>query len=185
MARRDDRMAEGEAEGDASPFVAIDGDPAFGLILLCDHASNRVPAAYGSLGLDGAALARHIAYDPGAAAVTRALAARLGAPAVLSTFSRLLIDPNRGEDDPTLVMRLSDRAVIPGNRDVDAGERDRRIAAWHRPYHAAIGAAIDRSRATGRRRWSRSIRSRRSGAAGRGPGTPASCGTPIRVSRSP
>ncbi|KAB2862150.1 MAG: N-formylglutamate amidohydrolase, partial [Bauldia sp.] len=139
MAWRGDRTAETEAEGgDIAPFVAIDGDPALGLVLVCDHASNRIPHGYGCLGLEADALARHIAYDPGAAAVTRALARRLGAPAVLSTFSRLVIDPNRGEDDPTLIMRLSDRAVVPGNRDVDDGERARRIAAWYAPYHAAI-----------------------------------------------
>ena len=150
MAWRGDRTAETEAEGgDIAPFVAIDGDPALGLVLVCDHASNRIPHGYGCLGLEADALARHIAYDPGAAAVTRALARRLGAPAVLSTFSRLVIDPNRGEDDPTLIMRLSDRAVVPGNRDVDDGERARRIAAWYAPYHAAIDAAVGRSLASG------------------------------------
>ena len=65
-------------------------------------------------------------YDPGAAAVTQMLASRLGIPAVLSTFSRLLIDANRGEDDPTLIMRLSDGAVVPGNAAADADERARR-----------------------------------------------------------
>ena len=147
----DGRTAESAAEGgDVAPFVVVEGDPAQGLVLVCDHASNRIPAAYGSLGLDGAELSRHIAYDPGAAAVTRLLAARLGAPAVLSTFSRLLIDPNRGEDDPTLIMRLSDRAIVPGNRDVDDAERARRIALWHAPYHRAVDAAIGRSLAAGR-----------------------------------
>ena len=131
------------------PYVAIDGDPAGGLILLCDHASNAVPAGYGDLGLPPAELGRHIAYDIGAAEVTRGLAARLGLPAVLSTFSRLLIDANRGEDDPTLVMRLSDGAVVPGNARVDAAERTRRIADFYAPYHAAVTRAIDRALATG------------------------------------
>jgi predicted N-formylglutamate amidohydrolase len=136
----------------ADPFPAftdIDGDAACGLLLLCDHAENRMPAAYGNLGLPPGELARHIAWDPGAAALTRELAARLGAPAVLSTFSRLLIDANRGEDDPTLIMRLSDGAVVPGNAHVDAAERARRIARFLAPYHAAIDAAIDRAMASG------------------------------------
>jgi predicted N-formylglutamate amidohydrolase len=68
---------------------------------------------------------------------------------VLSTFSRLLIDANRGEDDPTLVMRLSDGAVVPGNADVDAAGRALRIARFHAPYHAAVDRVIDRSLATG------------------------------------
>ena len=93
------------------------------LILLCDHASNAVPAEYGDLGIAPAQFARHIAYDIGARDLTLGLAARLNAPAVLSRFSRLLIDPNRGLDDPTLIMRISDGAVVPGNRHVDEVER--------------------------------------------------------------
>ncbi|MEO8666995.1 MAG: N-formylglutamate amidohydrolase [Bauldia sp.] len=134
---------------DLPPFVAIEGDPAAGLILLCDHASNALPPEYDNLGLPEAEFGRHIAFDIGAAEVTRALAQRLGVPAVLSTFSRLLIDANRGEDDPTLVMRLSDGAVVPGNAGVDAPERARRIARFHAPYHGAVGRAIDRSLTTG------------------------------------
>jgi predicted N-formylglutamate amidohydrolase len=68
---------------------------------------------------------------------------------VLSCFSRLLIDPNRGLDDPTLIMRISDGAVVPGNRDVDGAERARRIAGFHQPYHQAIAAAVARVRAAG------------------------------------
>jgi predicted N-formylglutamate amidohydrolase len=132
-----------------APFELIDGDPAAGLLLLCDHASSAVPPGYGALGLPKGEFARHIAYDIGAAAVTRRLAAKLGVPAVLSTYSRLLIDPNRGEDDPTLVMRLSDGAVVPGNAGVDGAERARRIALFHAPYHAAVDAAIDRAMASG------------------------------------
>lgn len=125
------------------PFVHIEGDLGRGLLLLCDHASNRVPTPYGSLGLPPAAFNRHIAWDIGAEGVTRRLAAALGVPALLTTFSRLLIDPNRGEDDPTLIMRLSDGAAVPGNARIDAAERERRLAAFHRPYHRAIAEVLD------------------------------------------
>jgi predicted N-formylglutamate amidohydrolase len=135
--------AQDEQDGASAPFVRIAGDSVSSLILLCDHASNRVPDEFGDLGLPHAELSRHIAYDPGAAAVTRRLAARIGAPAMMSTFSRLVIDPNRGEDDPTLVMRLSDGALVPGNVHVDGSEKRRRIARFHQPYHAAIAAEID------------------------------------------
>lgn len=130
-------------------FTVVEGDPGCGLILLCDHAENRLPREYGDLGLPPGEFRRHIAFDPGAASLTRGLAAALNAPAVLSTFSRLLIDPNRGDDDPTLIMRLSDGAIVPGNAGVDEAERERRIARFHRPYHDAIDAAIDRALATG------------------------------------
>ena len=91
-----------------------------GLILVCDHASNRLPPEYGTLGLDPALLSTHIASDVGAADVTRTLAARFGAPAVLARWSRLLIDLNRGEDDPTLVMKLSDGSIVRGMSKKDS-----------------------------------------------------------------
>ena len=140
---------EGSDGGGRPPFVRIPGDPAASLLLLCDHASNRIPDGLGNLGLPASEFERHIAYDPGAAAVTRALAARLSAPAILSTFSRLVIDPNRGRDDPTLVMKLSDGAVVPGNRHVGDSERRRRIVNFYEPYHAAIDAAVDERLAAG------------------------------------
>ncbi|MGZ6022876.1 MAG: N-formylglutamate amidohydrolase, partial [Rhizomicrobium sp.] len=72
------------------------------LLFVCDHASNALPPAYGTLGLDPALFATHIASDIGAAEVTRTLAAEFGATAILARWSRLLIDLNRGADDPTL-----------------------------------------------------------------------------------
>ena len=114
-----------------------------GLILLCDHARNAVPPEIGDLGLPALDMGRHIAWDVGARGVTLGLAARLGAGAVLSTYSRLVIDPNRSEDDPTLVMRIYDGSIIPANRHIDQTEIERRKHAYHRPYHAAIREAID------------------------------------------
>jgi predicted N-formylglutamate amidohydrolase len=112
------------------------------LILLCDHAANAIPADYAGLGIRSDQLARHIAYDIGARDLTLGLADRLGAHAVLSCFSRLLIDPNRGRDDPTLIMRLSDGAIVPGNRHLDEAERQARLARFHDPYHRAIAGII-------------------------------------------
>ena len=120
------------------------------LVLVCDHASNHVPPEIGSLGLSEEDMRRHIAWDVGARGVTLGLARRLGAEAVLSTWSRLVIDPNRGEDDPTLVMKLYDGSLIPGNRQVGQAEVRRRLDAYHRPYHRAVGRALDRVLAEGR-----------------------------------
>lgn len=129
-------LAPGEVE-------VVSGDPATGMLLLCDHASNAIPPELDSLGLPPAQLERHIAYDIGAAEMTRAMARALGAPAVLSNFSRLLIDPNRGLDDPTLVMRLSDGAIVPGNRHIDATGIAERVARYYKPYDVAIDLAIE------------------------------------------
>lgn len=137
-------------DADSAAVETIPGDPSCGLVVLCDHASNALPPAYGDLGLPSGEFRRHIAYDIGAAALARRIAAALGAPAVLSRFSRLLIDVNRGEDDPTLIMRLSDGAVVPGNARVDAEERQRRLERYYLPYHAAVTRALDEALATGR-----------------------------------
>jgi predicted N-formylglutamate amidohydrolase len=108
-----------------------------------------LPAEYDSLGLPPAAFARHIAYDIGAAGVTRRLADALRCPAVLTTFSRLLIDPNRGADDPTLIMRISDGAIVPGNARVDAAETERRRLGFWQPYRDCAGQLLDEMLADG------------------------------------
>jgi predicted N-formylglutamate amidohydrolase len=128
------------------PFL-IDGESRPGRWLVtCDHASNRVPpwVAGGDLGLPPADMARHIAWDVGAAGLARALARHLDSPAILSDFSRLVIDPNRGEDDPTLVMRLYDGSVIPANRRITPDQVEERLARLYRPYHAALAALAAR-----------------------------------------
>ena len=127
---------------DESPFEIIDGDASSGLVILADHATNLLPGRYGRLGLPESAFSRHIAYDIGVEDTVRGLSARLGAPAVLSRFSRLLIDPNRGEDDPTLIMRISDGAIVPGNHPISDGEWRHRLETFHRPYHAAVARTI-------------------------------------------
>jgi predicted N-formylglutamate amidohydrolase len=125
------------------PVETIPGDPACGLLLLCDHASNAVPPDLADLGVARPHFERHIAYDIGAAAVTRSLARRLGAPALLTTFSRLIIDPNRGRTDPTLVMRLSDGAIVPGNARIGPSGVAERLARFYDPYDRAIDAAVE------------------------------------------
>ena len=91
------------------------------------------------LGIDPALLHRHIAVDIGTAALTHALAARLEAPALLATVSRLVIDLHRPPDHPGLIPIHSDGHAIPGNVDAD---RSARIARFHAPYHRAIAAEV-------------------------------------------
>jgi len=119
------------------------------LLFLCDHASNAVPAELDLLGLSAADFARHIAYDIGAAELTRALADLSSAPAVLARWSRLVVDLNRGGDDPTVVMKLSDGRVIPANRDLDRSGVAGRIRRFHAPYHAAVAASLRDASAQG------------------------------------
>jgi len=125
-----------------APFDIVEGDRKRGIVLLADHARRDLPEEYGSLGLPSAEFERHIAYDIGVETVTRELAALLGVPALIANFSRLLIDPNRGEDDPTLIRQLYDGTVVPGNYPIAAEERERRLDRFYRPYHDAVGAMI-------------------------------------------
>ncbi|MGV1751920.1 N-formylglutamate amidohydrolase [Agrobacterium sp. CG674] len=129
---------------DFQPYEIIEGDYDKGMVLLADHATNLLPPAYGDLGLPPQAFQRHIAFDIGIEGLTRKLAERLGVPAVMSRFSRLLIDPNRGEDDPTLIMKISDGAIIPGNHPITKHEWDLRLNAFHRPYHKAVDGVLGR-----------------------------------------
>jgi predicted N-formylglutamate amidohydrolase len=130
-------------------FEIISGRSDAGLILICDHAVNALPAAYGTLGLEPKELERHIAYDIGALAVTKDIAQALGVPAIFTRFSRLLIDVNRGLDDPTLIMRISDGAIVPGNRRLDEVERAKRVRLYYEPYHLAIDKMIETCSAAG------------------------------------
>ncbi|TKT75430.1 N-formylglutamate amidohydrolase [Aquamicrobium sp. LC103] len=125
-----------------APFEIIEGDRKKGLVLVADHARRDLPEEYGSLGLPASEFERHIAYDIGVATVTRRLAALLGVPAVMANFSRLLIDPNRGEDDPTLIRQLYDGTIVPGNYPMTETERSRRLDGFYRPYHDAVGSMI-------------------------------------------
>ncbi len=130
-------------------YTILEGRATSGLVIVCDHANNALPPGYGSLGLPPEQLIRHIAYDIGAAEVTRRLSKMLSAPALLTHYSRLLIDPNRGLDDPTLIMRISDGVVIPGNRDLSDLERQKRVREFYEPYHSAIDRVLDTCNATG------------------------------------
>ena len=124
------------------PFEIIDGNRAGGMLFVADHAKRAMPCEYGRLGLPASEFDRHIAYDIGVEMVTRRLCELTGAPAVLGGFSRLLIDPNRGEEDPTLIRQLYDGTVVPGNYPMSADERERRLDLFYRPYHDAVGSMM-------------------------------------------
>lgn len=108
-------------------------------LVTCDHATNHVPGFVngGDLGIAPGDMARHIAYDVGARGLALALAAALDSPCITSDFSRLVIDPNRGEDDPTLLMKLYDGTIIPANRHAGPAELEHRLETLYRPYHRA------------------------------------------------
>ena len=112
-------------------------------VLVCDHASNRVPRRLGILGIDADDLATHIGWDPGAAEVARRLSAHLDAPLVLSGYSRLVIDCNRSPRSADSIPEQSAGVPVPGNCGLPLEERETRINALFRPYHRAIARLLD------------------------------------------
>ncbi len=143
--------------------MAVDTDPAgdrpvvlentsgkSDFVILCDHASNRIPQPFYDLGLPADALEAHIAWDPGALAVSKALSRMLDATLVYPTISRLVVDCNRRSDAPDLVPEISETTVIPGNAGLDDEARDRRIKLVHEPYHEMIDAVLEERSGQGR-----------------------------------
>lgn len=120
------------------PFETINPNGKANVLLLADHASNAMPPRYKNLGLAAADLERHIAYDIGAAGVTRQLAKLLDATALLGRWSRLLIDLNRDPNDAAAMPEVSDATPVPGNRNMPPAERTARITRYFTPYHRAI-----------------------------------------------
>ena len=111
-------------------------------VFLCDHASNSVPLELDGLGLPPTELARHIAWDIGAAGVTEALSEHFDAPAILCKTSRLVIDCNRQLAAPDLIPETSDGTVIPGNQQLSEAARASRVERWFHSYHDAIEAVL-------------------------------------------
>ena len=130
-----------------APYDIFNAEGEHEFIFVCDHAERSLPEEYGTLGLPERLFEEHIAYDIGAADITHRLATRMNATAILSRFSRLLIDPNRASDHEGLIPTHSDGVDIPGNLAVDAQERARRKSAYYDPYHHAIDRVIAERRA--------------------------------------
>jgi predicted N-formylglutamate amidohydrolase len=111
-------------------------------VLFCDHASNYIPEELHDLGLPASELARHIAWDIGAAGVTMALSEIFDAPAILSNASRLVIDCNRNLDASDLIPEVSDGTVIPGNLHLSETAKSARLERWFHPYHDAVESVL-------------------------------------------
>lgn len=124
---------------DPPPFEVVNAEGRRPLVLICDHASRAVPSRLGRLGLEDWVFERHVAWDIGAAGLTRLLAERLDAPAVLGGYSRLVVDVNRQPGHPGSIPVVSDGIAVPGNASLSAREAQARLDALFWPYHRCVG----------------------------------------------
>ena len=135
--------------GDPPPFETLNEQGASRALVVCDHASCRIPAALGTLGVSETERTEHIGWDLGAGNVARRLSALLDAPAVLAGVSRLVVDCNRPAAAPDRIPAVSDTVPVPGNVGPDQASVDARVTEIFAPYHDAIAAALDRLTASG------------------------------------
>jgi predicted N-formylglutamate amidohydrolase len=120
-------------------------------VLICEHASNYIPAEYNQLGLAAKDLTRHIAWDIGAANVTRALAKRIDASAFLGGYSRLLVDLNRPLHVADSIPLRSEATDVPGNFALNDAEKERRARLMFHPFQDRLRQHLERRSADGRR----------------------------------
>jgi predicted N-formylglutamate amidohydrolase len=131
------------AEEEPPPYESFNPEGAAPILLICDHASRRVPRRLNDLGLSERELSRHIGWDIGAADVTRHMALQLNAPALLAGYSRLVVDCNRHLHDPTSMRPVSDGTPVPGNATLSTADLQARIDTLYEPYHRAIAQRLD------------------------------------------
>ncbi|MBW9055454.1 N-formylglutamate amidohydrolase [Rhizobium mesosinicum] len=136
-----------EADGDCVAIERAHGKSP--VLLICEHASRTLPEHFGNLGLSEEALSSHIAWDPGALAVARAISAALDATLIYQRFSRLIYDCNRPPNSPGAMPEVSEIYTIPGNQDLAESERRARTEALYLPFHDRVRALIRDRQAKG------------------------------------
>ena len=135
-------------QGEESPFIAVNEQGRSPFVLICEHASNTMPKALGTLGLPEAELTRHIAWDIGAEKVGRLLSRLMDAPLLLQRYSRLAYDCNRPPESPDSIPEMSELTASPGNKKLSAEGRLARAREIYRPFHDGVSAVLD-TRAAG------------------------------------
>ena len=120
------------------PFLSLAAGALSPVVLICEHASRRLPFPDRQPAPVRRVLASHWGWDIGAWALTRALSRALGASAVGGRWSRLLVDLNRRVDEPTLIRRSAGGVGLPWNEGLRPEEIERRILDYHSPYHVEV-----------------------------------------------
>ena len=137
------------ADDEPTAYRVINPQSVAPVLLLCDHASRRMPRALGDMGLDPVTLRCHLAWDIGAGPLTERLAAALCVPAVCAQYSRLVVDVNRELLDPSAFLEFGDGVVVHGNRSLNAAQKQARADEIYWVYHGGVRAEIERLRNAG------------------------------------
>ena len=137
-------------EGEEHPAAIVNANGTSPHVLICEHASNRIPKALGKLGLADDDLNRHIAFDIGAEGTARILSKLLDAPLILQRYSRLVFDCNRPPESDSAMPAISEIFEIPGNRNLTPPAKLARTRDISRPFHRAIEEFVDARACDGR-----------------------------------
>jgi predicted N-formylglutamate amidohydrolase len=148
---RENELPVSMTDGEDHPFLLVNASGASPIVLVCEHAGNRLPKALGDLGLTPAELNMHIAWDIGAEGVARLLSKLLDAPLALQRYSRLAYDCNRPPESPSAIPEISETTVIPGNKNLTADQKLQRIRGIYRPFHQGLSDVLDARAAEGRK----------------------------------
>ena len=137
------------AKGSAAQLLGSTGPATGPALIVCEHASNLIPARYGDLGLTPEDRVSHAAWDPGALDLSLYLAEALDAPLVACTVSRLVYDCNRPPDADSAMSEQSERIEVPGNRDLSDADREERVRTVYTPFCETVTEVISARAARG------------------------------------
>ena len=113
------------------------------IVLVCEHASARLPDSVHGLGLNEAERLGHIAWDPGAFETARHLSGVLDAPLIYATASRLLYDCNRPPEAESAIPDRSEDTAVPGNAGLSQAQRQARAERYYKPFERLLSDALD------------------------------------------
>jgi len=108
------------------------------LLIIAEHAGNLIPFEFGNLGLNDDDSRRHISYDIGVFGICRILSKTIKDHIIMSRYSRLLVDLNRGINSPDCIRHLSDGTIIPRNKNLEEKDKKLRIKQFYHPFHKRL-----------------------------------------------
>ena len=123
--------------------MAIDMGIRGSILIIVDHANNFIPSKYKNLGLPKYLTESHIAYDLNILNLSKRINVLLESDIVYGEYSRLIIDLNRGQNDPTLIPSISDKKLIPGNIRINSREFNFRKMKFYNSYHSKIDKIVN------------------------------------------